>query len=186
MQAASLIKLYIMGAVYENYEQITGQYGRDSVDSNLYSMITVSDNDAANTLTTYLGGGDSAAGMQAVNSFCQAHGYENDDNYTSVGDCGHLLQEIYKQDISGYTHATDMFNLLKAQTRCNKIPAQLPEGVKTANKTGELDNVENDAGIIYDSKNDVVIVFMSQNLSSAGSAQNTIATLSRTIYDYYN
>ena len=61
-----------------------------------------------------------------------------------------------------------------------------PEGVKTANKTGELDNVENDAGIIYDSKNDVVIVFMSQNLSSAGSAQNTIATLSRTIYDYYN
>ena len=199
MQAASLIKLYIMGAVYENYDQITGQYGRDSVDSNLYSMITVSDNDAANTLTTYLGGGDSAAGMQAVNSFCQTHGYdqthmgrmllasnENDDNYTSVGDCGHLLQEIYKQDTSGYTHATDMFNLLKAQTRCNKIPAQLPEGVKTANKTGELDNVENDAGIIYDSKNDVVIVFMSQNLSSAGSAQNTIATLSRTIYDYYN
>ena len=199
MQAASLIKLYIMGAVYENYDQITGQYGRDSVDSNLYSMITVSDNDAANTLTTYLGGGDSAAGMQAVNSFCQAHGYgqthmgrmllasnENDDNYTSVGDCGHLLQEIYKQDTSGYTHAADMFNLLKAQTRCNKIPAQLPEGVKTANKTGELDNVENDAGIIYDSKNDVVIVFMSQNLSSAGSAQNTIATLSRTIYDYYN
>ena len=199
MQAASLIKLYIMGAVYENYDQITGQYGRDSVDSNLYSMITVSDNDAANTLTTYLGGGDSAAGMQAVNSFCQAHGYdqthmgrmllasnENDDNYTSVGDCGHLLQEIYKQDTSGYTQATDMFNLLKAQTRCNKIPAQLPEGVKTANKTGELDNVENDAGIIYDSKNDVVIVFMSQNLSSAGSAQNTIATLSRTIYDYYN
>lgn len=199
MQAASLIKLYIMGAVYENYDQITGQYGRDSVDSNLYSMITVSDNDAANTLTTYLGGGDSAAGMQAVNSFCQAHGYdqthmgrmllasnENDDNYTSVGDCGHLLQEIYKQDTSGYTYAADMFNLLKAQTRCNKIPAQLPEGVKTANKTGELDNVENDAGIIYDSKNDVVIVFMSQNLSSAGSAQNTIATLSRTIYDYYN
>ena len=165
MQAASLIKLYIMGAVYENYDQITGQYSRDSVDSNLYSMITVSDNDAANTLTTYLGGGDSAAGMQAVNSFCQAHGYdqthmgrmlltsnENDDNYTSVGDCGHLLQEIYKQDTSGYTHAADMFNLLKAQTRCNKIPAQLPEGVKTANKTGELDNVENDAGIIYDPK----------------------------------
>ena len=202
MQAASLIKLYIMGAVYENYDQITGQYGRDSVDSNLYSMITVSDNDAANTLTTYLGGGDSAAGMQAVNSFCQAHGYdqthmgrmllasnENDDNYTSVGDCGHLLQEIYKQDTSGYTHAADMeymYRLLKMQTRKNKIPAQMPSNVKVANKTGELSNVENDAGIIYDSKNDVVIVFMSQNLSSAGSAQNTIATLSRTIYDYYN
>lgn len=32
MQAASLIqKLYIMGAVYENYDQITGQYSGDSV-----------------------------------------------------------------------------------------------------------------------------------------------------------
>ena len=199
MQAASLIKLYIMGAIYENYDQIISQYGKDSVDSNLYSMITVSDNDAANTLTTYLGGGDSTAGRQAVDGFCQTHGYTKthmgrmllasnaqDDNYTSVGDCGHFLMEIYKEEESTYTHATDMYNLLKAQTRQNKIPSQLPSGVKTANKTGELDNVENDAGIIYDAPNDLVIVFMSQNLSSAGSAQNTIGSLSRTIYDYYN
>ena len=211
LYSASLIKVFVMAQTYANMDAVLQNEAEKlkkdisdpavstKVNDLLWNMITVSDNDAANTLTTYLGGGDSAAGMQAVNSFCQAHGYdqthmgrmllasnENDDNYTSVGDCGHLLQEIYKQDTSGYTHAADMFNLLKAQTRCNKIPAQLPEGVKTANKTGELDNVENDAGIIYDSKNDVVIVFMSQNLSSAGSAQNTIATLSRTIYDYYN
>ena len=55
MQAASLIKLYIMGAVYENYDSIIAQYGQSSVDSNLYSMITVSDNDAANTLVSYQG-----------------------------------------------------------------------------------------------------------------------------------
>lgn len=199
MQAASLIKLYIMGAIYENYDQIIGQYGKDSVDSNLHSMITVSDNDAANTLTTYLGGGNSSAGMQAVNSFCQEHGYtqthmgrmllasnDQDDNYTSVNDCGHFLIEVYKEEESSYAHASDMYALLKAQTRQNKIPAMLPDGVKTANKTGELDNVENDAGIIYDAANDLVIIFMSQNLSSAGNAQNTIASLSRTIYDYYN
>lgn len=199
MQAASLIKLYIMGAIYENYDQIIGQYGKDSVDSNLHSMITVSNNDAANTLTTYLGGGNSSAGMQAVNSFCQEHGYtqthmgrmllasnDQDDNYTSVNDCGHFLIEVYKEEESSYAHASDMYALLKAQTRQNKIPAMLPDGVKTANKTGELDNVENDAGIIYDAANDLVIVFMSQNLSSAGNAQNTIASLSRTIYDYYN
>lgn len=195
MQAASLIKLYIMGAIYENYDQIIGQYGKDSVDSNLHSMITVSDNDAANTLTTYLGGGNSSAGMQAVNSYgyTQTHmgrmllaSNDQDDNYTSVNDCGHFLIEVYKEEESSYAHASDMYALLKAQTRQNKIPAMLPDGVKTANKTGELDNVENDAGIIYDAANDLVIVFMSQNLSSAGNAQNTIASLSRTIYDYYN
>ena len=162
---------------------------------------TVAQAMADSDAVTIIGGGDSAAGMQAVNSFCQAHGYdqthmgrmllasnENDDNYTSVGDCGHLLQEIYKQDTSGYTHAADMFNLLKAQTRCNKIPAQLPEGVKTANKTGELDNVENDAGILYDtnSGNDLVICFLSENLTDTAAAQSTIAQLSRTIYLTYN
>ena len=199
MQAASLIKLYIMGAVYENYDSVIRQYGKESVDSSLYSMITVSDNDAANTLVSYLGGGNSTAGMQAVNSFCQAHDYTKTsmgrllladntqgDNYTSTDDCAHFLQEIYEEEDSDYPHASDMYTLLKAQTRRNKIPAQLPQDVKTANKTGELSNVENDAGIIYDSENDLVIVFMSQNLSDTSAAQNTIASLSREIYDYYN
>ena len=108
MQAASLIKLYIMGAVYENYDSIIAQYGQSSVDSNLYSMITVSDNDAANTLVSYLGGGDSSAGMTVVNDFCSEKGYSSthmgrlllasnqyDDNYTSVSDCGHFLKEVY-------------------------------------------------------------------------------------------
>ena len=199
MQAASLIKLYIMGAVYENYDTLISQYGQQQVDSNLYSMITVSDNDAANALTSYLGGGDSSAGMTVVNDFCSTHGFNNthmgrlllqsnayDDNYTSVADCGHLLYGIYSGNSSEYPYADSMFDLLAAQTRRNKIPAQMPSDAKTANKTGELDNVENDAGIVYDVDNELILVFMSENLSECGSAQNTIASLSRQIFDYYN
>ena len=221
MQAASLIKLYIMGAIYENYDNIAAQYGQNSVDSNLHSMITVSDNDAANTLVSYLGGGDSSAGMNVVNNFCQTHGYTdtsmgrlllqsnaNGDNYTSVSDCGRFLRAIYEgkaaasagtdtskdtdndvkstETSSEYSHASDMFALLAGQQRRNKIPAQMPAGVSVANKTGELSNVENDAGIIYNTSNDVVIVFMSEGLSEVGAAQSSIASLSRQIYDYYN
>ena len=43
MQAASLIKLYIMGAVYENYDSLTQQYGAQTIDGYLLPMITVSD-----------------------------------------------------------------------------------------------------------------------------------------------
>ena len=206
MQAASLIKLFIMGAVYENYGELSSRYGSESLDANLNSMITVSDNDAANTLTSWLGNGDAAAGMNVVNQFCQAHGYtdtsmgrlllqsnENGDNYTSVNDCGKFLKEIYQicngtasnPTLSG---AESMYYLLKMQQRNNKIPAQLPEGVHAAHKTGELSNVENDAGILYDTAKgiDLVVCFMSQNLSDVGAAQSTIAQDTRMIYGYYN
>lgn len=243
MQAASLIKLYIMGTVYENYDALIAQYGQDTIDTSLYSMITVSDNDAANALTSYLGSGDSSAGMQIVNNYCLAHGYttssmgrlllhsnEFGDNYTSVENCGKLLKMVYwdgylqktpenrgtdekttesdlqseqvteniastEDDTDEITtenttaltpHASDMFALLCAQTRRHKIPAQLPDGVRTASKTGELDDVENDAAILYDTENDLIIVFMSEHLSDCGAAQSTIASLSRQIYDAYH
>lgn len=75
MQAASLIKLYIMGAVYENYDTLSQSHNGDEIDSNISAMITVSDNDAANTLVNWLGNGDDSAGMAKVNGFCQEHGF---------------------------------------------------------------------------------------------------------------
>jgi len=195
-----------MGAVYENYDQLCETYDADTLNSYLNPMITVSDNDAANTLVNMLGGGDDSAGMDVVNAFCQAHGYtstsmgrlllhsnENGDNYTSVNDCGHFLKEIYQINAGTaenptLSHADAMYSLLKMQERRNKIPADMPEGVSVANKTGELDNVENDVGIIYNTTKgiDLVVCFMSQNLSSTGNAQETIAQDSRMIYGYYN
>lgn len=206
MQAASLIKLYIMGAVYENYGLLSGQYGGETLDAKLHAMITASDNEAANTLVNWLGGGSDAAGMEQVNAFCRNHGFdethmgrmllqsnENGDNITSVRDCGRFLKEVYELNNGMPTKSTlvraeSMYYLLKMQERRNKIPAQMPEGVHVANKTGELGNVENDAGIIFDTAKgaDLVICFMSQGLVDTGSAQQSIANISRGIYGYYN
>lgn len=206
MQAASLIKLYIMGAVYENYGTIAQSHNSEEIDSNISAMISISDNDAANTLVNWLGNGNDAAGMAKVNNFCQEHGFtstqmnrlllagkENGDNYTSVKDCGTFLKQIY-QVVNGtlpsstLANADAMYFQLKTQQRKNKIPAQLPEGVGTANKTGELDTVENDAAIIYDTAKgiDLVVCFMSQDLTDTGAAQSTIAADARAIYGYYN
>ena len=206
MQAASLIKLYIMGAVYENYRTIAQSHNSEEIDSNISAMISVSDNDAANTLVNWLGNGNDAAGMTKVNNFCQEHGFtstqmnrlllaskENGDNYTSVKDCGTFLKQIY-QVVNGtlpsstLANADAMYFQLKTQQRKNKIPAQLPDGVGTANKTGELDTVENDAAIIYDTAKgiDLVVCFMSQDLTDTGAAQSTIAADARAIYGYYN
>ena len=193
MQAASLIKLYIMGAVYENYEKLTSTAGKEKVDALLQAMITVSNNEAANTLTKLLGNQDAAAGREVVNAYCNSQGYEdssmgrmllesneNGDNYTSVKDCGLFLERIYKNSIP---HAEEMLNLLKQQERTGKIPAGVPSGIETANKTGELSNVENDAAIVFAGEHPYILCVMSENLKDAATARQTIVNLSGDIYE---
>ena len=192
MQAASLIKLFIMGAVYDRYDSLTVTYGEDQIQSLLSDMITVSDNTAANTLTNYLGDGDDATGRGAVNEYCASNNYEsttmgrmllapadNGDNLTSVSDCAEFLRKVYKNEIP---HAEEMLDFLKNQQRTHKIPAGLPEGVESANKTGELDAVENDAAIVF-ADTPYILCIMSENLSDAGAAQNNIAGISSDIYN---
>ena len=192
MQAASLIKLFIMGAVYDRYDSLTAAYGEEQIQSLLSDMITVSDNTAANTLTNYLGDGDDATGRGAVNEYCASNNYEsttmgrmllapadNGDNLTSVSDCAEFLRKVYKNEIP---HAEEMLDFLKNQQRTHKIPAGLPEGVESANKTGELDTVENDAAIVF-ADTPYILCIMSENLSDAGAAQNNIAGISADMYN---
>lgn len=196
MRAASLIKLFIMGAVYDQYETLAQTNGQDTLNNLLNIMITVSDNDAANQLVTMLGNGDSSAGRQVVTEYCEEHGYSNTsmdrmlleesptgENYTSVGDCASFLETIYYKE---FDHWEDMLNLLKSQQRRTKIPAKIPDGVEIANKTGELTGVENDAGIVFGDKNAYIICFMTDGLADSGAAVEQIAEMSGRIYGFFN
>lgn len=93
LTAASLIKLYIMGAVYSSYDNIAAANGQEQVDKLLNAMITVSDNDSANTLVGMLGNGDNAAGQEAVNTYCKNNGYTD----TSMGRM--LLEKLLRTKI---------------------------------------------------------------------------------------
>ena len=193
MQAASLIKLYIFACVSANRELVDSQ-GSDT-DSLLRSMITASDNWASNVLITRLGKGDSTAGRAKINEYCANHGYSSthigrlllesnayDDNYTSAGDCVKLLKRAYNGELAG---ASQLLDLMKQQQRRHKIPARVPSGVTVGNKTGELADVESDAAVIW-AERPYILVVMSENISSPGSAQNAIAAISGDIYNYLN
>lgn len=193
LTAASLIKLYIMGAVYSSYDNIVATNGQEQVDKLLNAMITVSDNDSANTLVGMLGNGDNAAGQEAVNTYCKNNGYTDtsmgrmllekasaNENYTSARDCSVFLKNIYENKLE---HSEDMLNLLKQQTRTEKIPKGIPSGVETANKTGELDHVENDAAIVFDGENPYIICVMADNLSDTTEARQRIVDISSVVYE---
>lgn len=65
----------------------------------------------------------------------------------------------------------------------NKIPAGLPEGTKCANKTGETDEYQHDAAIVYSPGGDYILCIMSSN---CGAAITNIQDISATVYDYFN
>lgn len=212
LQSASVIKAFIMATVYER-AVFAAEAGREMIDMGeaydgelrdlLTNMITVSDNEASNELVRRLGQGDFEAGAAVVNEFCQDHGYvsthlgrmflaENptDDNYTSAADCCRLLTEIYRGELISEEASGRMKELLLGQTRTGKIPAGVPEGVITANKTGEMppgygySTIENDIALVLDEQKPYVICVLSNDIRDNGAAQQTITGISSEVYRY--
>lgn len=203
VKSASLIKLYIMGAVLEQVE--LGNLKDDKrLEKLLKKMITVSDNEASNELVRMLSpdGTNHPEGMEVVNAFAQAGGYGDTsqgrdmqdvrevpvegENYTSVRDCGHFLENVYYGTCVSAEASEKMLDLLKKQKRTWKIPAGVPEGVVTANKTGELKDTENDAAIIYSPGGDYILCVTATELSDTKAAQRNITDLSAVVYQYMN
>ena len=156
MWSASVVKLYVMGAVMEALENGT-LANTKTIQDQMHAMITWSSNDAWKYLATQLGGGNYYNGMMMVNAWCDRNGYPNSGRRTSTGnlnttsaeDTGLFLQRVLNGTNVSANSSAQMLSLLKQQTRTSKIPAGVPSGVVTANKTGELKSVQNDAAIIF-------------------------------------
>lgn len=194
-RAASLIKLFVAGTVYEEMKNgtLSSSY-EGELPSLVSNMITVSDNTACNTLVKKLGDGSAAKGMDKVNAYCAEHGFtatsmgrlmlnfsSSKDNITSVTDCTRFLRLVYENKITG---AKEILSYLKQQTRTGKIPAGVPSFVTTANKTGELDDTENDAAIIYLEGKPYILCVMVTQTTNVAAARKLITTISKHTYEY--
>lgn len=183
MVAASLIKLFIAGEFYTLVEE--GELDADNFRSSPDLMISVSDNGAANSLI-------SACTMDKINEFARENGYEETElnrrmlewngteNYTSARDCGKMLEKVLKGEYVSEDASERILEDLRNQQRTSKIPAGVPKEVKTGNKTGELDNVDNDAAIIWAPDCTYILCIMS---SDTGGRIAEIRKLSSIVYD---
>ena len=184
MQSASLIKLFIMATAYQEIEN-----GVDINKNDIEKMITVSDNDATNRLIDQLGFtkiqkyiSDNEYRLTEINRKMLASS-ANGDNYTCVGDVATILEKIVKGECVSESASNEMLNYLKNQQRTEKIPAGVPDGVVTANKTGELDTVENDAAIVYKENANYLLVVMSSDLTDTAKARENIKQISSIVYN---
>ena len=216
MQSASVVKLFIMGTVYRDmcypkngervipfHEEYDGQL-RDTLES----MIRVSDNGSANLLIERLGEGDFAQGVQRIQEFCEEYGYtgtsigrrfmeENPsgDNYTTAADTRKFLSDLYHGTIVTEEASRKMLDIVMGQTMKNKIPAGLPAGFTSGNKTGEMPEgyglgcIENDSAIVFAPEGmgkGYVLSIMSNNLGGRNSeAINVIGQISSRIAQWY-
>ena len=186
MVAASLIKLFVAGEFYTLAEQ--GELDIEKYHNAPDLMISISDNGAANSLIN-------ACTMEKINEFAKEKGYEETElnrrmlewngteNYTSARDCGRMLEEVLKGEYVSGEASERILEDLRNQKRTSKIPAGVPDGIETANKTGELDNVDNDAAIIWSPSCTYILCIMS---SDAGGRISEIRKLSSMVYNAVN
>jgi beta-lactamase class A len=197
MLSASVIKLFIMSKVYQAVKDEEIKKDK-TIDDLLKNMITISDNNSANKLVEILGKGNHEKGMSIVNEYIksiecldtevQRKFYDSKpasvtkENYTSVHDCGKLLEKIYNKDCVSPEFDKEMLNLLLAQQRNTKLPVLLPKGTKIAHKTGELSNVENDVGIVFAPKTDYIVCVISNQINNPEQARSLISNISKVVY----
>lgn len=196
---ASLTKLYIMGTVYEAIEK--GDLQKTSyVNSQLEKMIVVSDNYASNNLVTLLQKTYPKRNVfSVIDDFCKKYGFNSTiihnyfayGNYsywyptdkvmkTSAKDSGEFMAKIYKGQLVSKAASSEMLARLSRQQRTWKIPAGVPNQIRTANKTGEYDKWRHDTAIIYGIPKPYVLSV----LTTGTGGDYAIRNLSRDVYKY--
>ena len=200
LPSASLYKLGVMAAIYQAAaartisldQQLT--ITQDEVDfygdapataagttltvrEALRRMIQVSDNSAAGALIDLVG-------YDAVNAAFGANGMphshlgnppdsdQRSEAETTAADQAAFFNRLVNGKVVSPTASGEMLTTLEGQQENDRLPAMLPPGTTVAHKTGELDGVRNDSGIIFTPNGPIIIsVLVSNQPEVAGTLQ---------------
>ncbi|EJL39593.1 hypothetical protein BAG01nite_29550 [Brevibacillus agri] len=108
-----------------------------------------------------------------------------DNNVATPRDLNRLLMLIARKEILTQASCELMLDILRRQQFNSRLPYLLPEGTKVAHKTGTVNAVVNDAGLIYlpDGKGTIAITVLSRGVTDKQAAELAIARAARAIYD---
>jgi beta-lactamase class A len=161
-----------------------------------HHMITTSSNLATNLLVN-------AVGVDAITDTLRKlklntgvefkRGVEDDDaheaginNRCTADGMLEVLRTIEERRAFSEESARQMLDILHQQEFRGGIPGRLPDGVKVANKTGEISTVAHDAGIVYVPKRKpyALVVLTEWHVDTRSGRSDTIARISRAVYDH--
>lgn len=154
-------------------------------------MIIVSDNQATNILIDFLGMEninqlgreldlkETFLGRKMMDIEARKKGY---DNYTCADDISLLLKLIYQEKLINKEASQLMLDILLRQQQGERLQRYLPSDIKIAHKCGDLDNLENDGGIIWLGDRAYILVVLTNGMPNLQCKQ-TIGKISKFVYD---
>ena len=153
-----------------------------TLDEALEAMITISDNGTALALWHVLG-------PENINATLEGLGIKNfhvflnfdEDNIATPRAVGTLLSMLAKRQLISAAASDRMLARLERQQINDRLPAELPEGVVVAHKTGNLPGLTHDAGIIFTPSGPRVVVAMTWDAFDA-DAYAFIANVGSVVY----
>ena len=154
-------------------------------------MITQSDNTATQMLTDFLT--KEALNKSTTNLGLTGTTINRDiydfaaidqgrDNYITARDAAFLMKEIARDELPG---SKEIHAVLERQRRNDMIGKGFPEDLKVAHKTGELNGILHDVGIVYAPKGSYVLVLLSDGVSDKQKGIEVFANLSQDILKVY-
>ena len=160
----------------------------------VYDMITVSSNLATNLLIDLVEPANVTRTMKeyGLEKIKVLRGVEDIkayelglNNTVTANDLMKLFELIATNKILNERSCNEMIKILLDQKFSDKIPKYLPTNVKVAHKTGSITKVEHDSGIVFlpDGRKNVLVV-LSKELDDNEKGKETIAKISKLIYDY--
>ncbi len=148
-------------------------------------MITVSDNTAAVTLARRVGIDNVNASLRRLGLTHSSLDFSAGGvNRTTAADYTHLLEMIATGQVLDRESCRYIVDVMLRQQINNWLPVGVPEEVPIAHKTGTLENLTHDAGIVYAPNGPYVIIVMSWNLPDITVPNWFIPQISRQVYKY--
>ena len=157
-------------------------------------MVAVSDNSATNVLIDRVG-------MENVNSLINSLGLANTrlrrkmmdlkaagegrENISTPQDMMVLLEGLFRGKVLGKAMTDDFFKMLSTP-KSSFIPRDLPEGLKIANKPGELEGVRNDSGLVFLANRPYIICVMTTYLRRERDGEEAIGKISAAAYRMFD
>ncbi|MFH0801074.1 MAG: serine hydrolase [bacterium] len=107
-------------------------------------------------------------------------------NYTTPSDMTACLAELYLGKVLSPDSSREILDIMRRQQFQEKIPLLLPSGVEVANKTGEIQGVRHDCGIILIPERPVALSVLTKDCADGARADRLIAEIALATFRYFS